>query len=308
MRTRWSFCFCCAAGLVMAAVGTAERAAGQDRVDRITESAARIQGTESFGQPYERGDQGFYEGGYQFGQRPNMQGSFQQGYAQQGQWDQQQWDQYGDRFGQRSMQRDWQGGDSPAGLGVVLRETGEQGVEVTDVHRGSPAAEAGLRPGDQIVAVNGRRTDSVQELQSRVMQQDPGDRVEIVALRNGQQQTFDARLEPRREALNRQQAQYQQGRQYQQGGSQDRQIQTRLASLERQLQQLLREVRTLQNSVESQTTQTDFAPQPPRQAQRQDGRFWQSGQQWDEQQQGQRSATDQYYEDSRRQNQGQFDF
>jgi hypothetical protein len=242
-----------------------------------------------------------------------MQGRYQQGYTSQNEGGESggQWDQYGDQFNRQSSRQGFGRGDSPAGLGVVLQETGDQGVQVIDVHPGSPAEEAGLRPGDQIVAINGRRTDRVQELQSRVMQQNPGERVEVAILRDGRQQTFEARLEARGQALNRQQqARFPSGGQSQQGSSPDPQIQSRLASLERQLQQLLREVRNLQDSMGSQVSQADYtdAPQPPRQAQREDERFWQDGgQQWDQQQQ-RRLRSDQTFDDSGRRSQDQFDF
>ena len=42
-------------------------------------------------------------------------------------------------------------------IGVVLDEDGERGVRLSAVTPGGPAAEAGLRAGDRIVAVNGKR-------------------------------------------------------------------------------------------------------------------------------------------------------
>lgn len=47
-------------------------------------------------------------------------------------------------------------GPWPGGIGAVLRHTGaEQRLVVESVPSGGPAAEAGLRPGDEVVEIDG---------------------------------------------------------------------------------------------------------------------------------------------------------
>lgn len=60
------------------------------------------------------------------------------------------------------------------------------GVYVTNVSRGSSAAEAGLRQGDVIISINGVKTNSVPELQEQVAQFRPGERISLEFFREGQ--------------------------------------------------------------------------------------------------------------------------
>lgn len=60
------------------------------------------------------------------------------------------------------------------------------GVYITNVNRGSSAAEAGLRQGDVIISVNGIKTNSVPELQEQVALFRPGERISLEFFREGQ--------------------------------------------------------------------------------------------------------------------------
>ena len=69
-----------------------------------------------------------------------------------------------------------------------------QGVYITGIFRGSPAAEVGLVPfstvgdsarGDVITAVDGRTVDSIEAMVSYFNQVEPGDRVTLSVFRNG---------------------------------------------------------------------------------------------------------------------------
>ena len=73
-------------------------------------------------------------------------------------------------------------GGQPAGVGVV------------SVMKGGPAAQAGIRAGDVIHAVNGQPTNSVTELQSVLAGLKPGDQVRVRLSRNGTQSTVTATL------------------------------------------------------------------------------------------------------------------
>jgi S1-C subfamily serine protease len=69
--------------------------------------------------------------------------------------------------------------DSYYGLGT------DQGVIVTAVQPGSPAAAAGLRPKDVIIKVNGQPIDDAHPLKSVLLGSKPGDRVTLTIMRDG---------------------------------------------------------------------------------------------------------------------------
>ncbi len=71
-------------------------------------------------------------------------------------------------------------------LGVVISERPPEGVRaavVKQVYRNSPAARAGLIPGDQVVAVNGRQVDSYQQMLRKVAMLAPGTEARLTLLR-----------------------------------------------------------------------------------------------------------------------------
>ena len=84
-------------------------------------------------------------------------------------------------------------------LGVTTRDAadGGQGALVAEVAPGSPAAAAGLRPGDLIVAVAGRPVTGAAELGGRVREHEPGDRVEVRYRRGGAERTAQVTLASR---------------------------------------------------------------------------------------------------------------
>lgn len=170
-----------------------------------------------------------------------------------------------------SRDRDSRAGDQgnrDAGLGVGIAR-GERGVRVNEVKQGSPAEEAGLERGDEIVSVDGDRVSEPQQLVRAIRDQNPGDRVEIRIRRDGQERTLTATLDPRREALNRDQQDRrmrasnramspyasQRGdssrRQYYRGATPwgDDQLQQHVDSLERQVRRMEREIQDLRNML-----------------------------------------------------------
>jgi len=76
-------------------------------------------------------------------------------------------------------------GRGQAHLGVVLRDAGGLGVEVTKVEPGTAAERAGVRVGDQITAVNQQRVGRTQEVKALVAQLKPQAPVELEILRDG---------------------------------------------------------------------------------------------------------------------------
>jgi serine protease Do len=73
----------------------------------------------------------------------------------------------------------------------------DKGVLVTKVYEGNPAAEAGIRPNDLIISVNGHEVSSSREL-SRIIAESPIDeKTEIRLIRNGKEKKVAVRLKQR---------------------------------------------------------------------------------------------------------------
>ncbi len=81
-------------------------------------------------------------------------------------------------------------------LGVVIQEITpdmaeaigvKEGILVAQVMKGSPADRAGLKVGDIIVALNGRKIDSVGDLQLSIMKTKPGTTVTLTIIREGRE-------------------------------------------------------------------------------------------------------------------------
>ena len=82
-------------------------------------------------------------------------------------------------------------------LGVAMQNVvGGDGASVTEVEARSPAAEAGLRKGDVIVALNGRAVRGAAELRARLSVVPVGERVELGVQRGGQPQLIRATVGP----------------------------------------------------------------------------------------------------------------
>ncbi len=62
----------------------------------------------------------------------------------------------------------------------------EQGIEITTVHAGDPAEEAGVRVGDVLVTFGGRPVRDIDQLYDLVGKRRPGRPVQIEIIRNGQ--------------------------------------------------------------------------------------------------------------------------
>ncbi|ADC90128.1 protease Do [Thermocrinis albus DSM 14484] len=78
-------------------------------------------------------------------------------------------------------------------LGVVIQDITpeiaetigiKEGVLIAQVMPSSPAAKAGLRPGDVIIAINGEKVSEVRDLQFRVMKTKPGTEVTLRIVRD----------------------------------------------------------------------------------------------------------------------------
>jgi S1-C subfamily serine protease len=70
----------------------------------------------------------------------------------------------------------------------------EEGALVQSVSEGSPAARAGLREGDVIVELDGKPIRTVEDLYSVIREREPGQRVELMIVRDGARRSVDVTL------------------------------------------------------------------------------------------------------------------
>jgi membrane-associated protease RseP (regulator of RpoE activity) len=90
-------------------------------------------------------------------------------------------------------------GPPQAALGVGIARSAEgEGVQVLAVAPGSPADKAGLRPGDRIVSLDGKKITEPKELIEIIRKEKPGAKVEIGYSREGKENTVAAVLSKRR--------------------------------------------------------------------------------------------------------------
>lgn len=76
-------------------------------------------------------------------------------------------------------------------LGVMMQGGSARVARVLD---GTPASEAGLSPGDEIIAIDGLRVQSEADLRQRLPSRSPGDRVSVALFRLGRLTTVDVIL------------------------------------------------------------------------------------------------------------------
>jgi serine protease Do/serine protease DegQ len=82
-------------------------------------------------------------------------------------------------------------------LGLSMQDAvGSEGALIAEVAGNSPAAQAGLRKGDVVVALNGRPVRGAAELRARLGVVPVGDAVELRVLRGAESQTIRARIAP----------------------------------------------------------------------------------------------------------------
>jgi len=80
-------------------------------------------------------------------------------------------------------------------LGLLIREADEKrGVVVARVYLASPAARAGIQPGDRILKVDGKKIASPQDLARNVKQLEPGTEIEVVTVRGGEEQRLSVEV------------------------------------------------------------------------------------------------------------------
>lgn len=147
-----------------------------------------------------------------------------------------------------------------AGLGVSL-SGGKDEVRVIAVAPGSPAAQAGIRVGDEIRYVNDQRIRTAEGLSDEIGEFRPGEKVSLTVDRDGKQRTVHATLADRNAVFHeRQVSRSREAYSYEpsEAGSQQ-------GSRAEQVQQLRQQVYRLQqqvNGMQRRMTGTGWGTQP----------------------------------------------
>ena len=78
--------------------------------------------------------------------------------------------------------------------GIMIPENVTDGVAIYKVENNSPAAQAGLKKGDIITKVSGKKTSNLAEFRYELYKHNPNDTIEITYLREGKEQTTSITL------------------------------------------------------------------------------------------------------------------
>ncbi|MEE4304930.1 MAG: trypsin-like peptidase domain-containing protein [Wenzhouxiangella sp.] len=91
--------------------------------------------------------------------------------------------------------RGWMGVElSDVSLRLANAEALQPGARVTQVHRGSPAWQAGLQRGDVLVSADGEQVESARDLMQRIAGTEPGSEMELEVIRGNQLFTTSVEL------------------------------------------------------------------------------------------------------------------
>ena len=89
------------------------------------------------------------------------------------------------------------GGDVDANIARQYRLAVDHGIIVREVDANGPAARAGIRQGDVIVALDGRRINNWNDFIRELFTKEPGDRVRVEIARDGDRRTVEMTLAER---------------------------------------------------------------------------------------------------------------
>jgi S1-C subfamily serine protease len=83
-------------------------------------------------------------------------------------------------------------------IGLLLQQAQnlptQRGAIIGAVTPGGPADQAGIQPGDIIVEANGKPVNNIDDLLVQIASSEPGDKLNLTILRNGQRQQVTATL------------------------------------------------------------------------------------------------------------------
>ncbi len=86
------------------------------------------------------------------------------------------------------------------GVGLDDRADGGQGAFITEVQPRTPAADGGMKVGDIVIAIDGVPVDGAAGLVAAIRDQEPGDELDMLLLRDGEQSSVKVKLVPRPES------------------------------------------------------------------------------------------------------------
>ena len=84
--------------------------------------------------------------------------------------------------------------DLEPGLAAQLAYDGTDGVVLSQVWPGTPAAEAGLRAGDVLTSLDGEGVDDSAAVVRQIGQRRPGETIQVDVVRDGRQKRFKVKL------------------------------------------------------------------------------------------------------------------
>jgi serine protease Do len=96
--------------------------------------------------------------------------------------------------GPREETIEWESDKPQPWLGVGVGGAAGGGARVEHVAEGSPAEKAGIREGDILVGIDGREIKRPLDLTARILAAEPGQRVALELIRDGERQTVTAEL------------------------------------------------------------------------------------------------------------------
>ncbi|TVS13006.1 MAG: PDZ domain-containing protein [Wenzhouxiangella sp.] len=86
-----------------------------------------------------------------------------------------------------AVRRAWLGADlTDIAISFNPHGNGQSGARITQIYRGGPAWQAGLRSGDILIAADARPVASARDLMLRIARMEPGHEMEVEILRGGQ--------------------------------------------------------------------------------------------------------------------------
>jgi S1-C subfamily serine protease len=74
---------------------------------------------------------------------------------------------------------------------------GRDGALIQEVTPGSPAAKAGIRPGDVVVSIDGKAVENYSEMVAAIRDHQPGQKITLGVVRGGNETTITATLTER---------------------------------------------------------------------------------------------------------------
>lgn len=87
----------------------------------------------------------------------------------------------------------WKSSSNKAFLGVVTTDD-DNGAKIKDISESSAAAKAGLKAGDIIIKIDNKTIKGPDELYNAIGKHEPGDKVTIIFIRDGKEETVVAEL------------------------------------------------------------------------------------------------------------------